>query len=534
MELNMETFETYVSKMLDDGGFDLDRILTRVKWIGRKKKKEIETRKRKHGVDSENGSKRMRTNDSNSKDMVLAASPIAIGNFKLAGGTGGQGHVINILQMLDKDSLLHFKETSFIKQLCKAYGNDMKVSNEWNNLTHLYKIQYSETLKLKYVEDFPGLEINPFHCACKLGRFRDVRTIVETFDHDDLINELGLNNDFTSGALDDRKVTGLGTACRNGKLNIVKYLVHQKGIDVNKPRPNGTTPFFSAVEKGHQDIVNYLLKIKDIDAHKTMNDGQSPIFIAADRGHKQILGTLLDTKGADVNKAWDINDQTPLWRAVHEERENDILKMLINAVGIDKNKKCQITGESPLHIAANQGSYEIVQLLLSTSGIDVNTVDNNGCTPLWDQANGPRLSLRGPQDVEMINLLLNRNDVNPNKANHNGQTPLWAACHQGFARNASALLKADNIDVHKADNEQRTPLYIAAKKGHLAIVRLLTNASDIFTSINTVSNSGYTALDMARRLPYYNDKRQRIIDVLRSKGGLYRADSGTTAPAVQP
>ena len=52
MELNMETFETYVSKMLDDGGFDLDRILTRVKWIGRKKKKEIETRKRKHGVDA--------------------------------------------------------------------------------------------------------------------------------------------------------------------------------------------------------------------------------------------------------------------------------------------------------------------------------------------------------------------------------------------------------------------------------------------------------------------------------------------------
>ena len=96
------------------------------------------------------------------------------------------------------------------------------------------------------------------------------------------------------------------------------------------------------------------------------------------------------------------------------------------------------------------------------------------------------------------------------------------------------MLKADNIDVHKADNEQRTPLYIAAKKGHLAIVRLLTNASDIFTSINTVSNSGYTALDMARRLPYYNDKRQRIIDVLRSKGGLYRADSGSTAPAVQP
>ena len=35
-------------------------------------------------------------------------------------------------------------------------------------------------------------------------------------------------------------------------------------------------------------------------------------------------------------------------------------------------------------------------------------------------------------------------------------------------------------------------------------------------------------------LPYYNDKRQRIIDVLRSKGGLYRADSGSTAPAVQP
>ena len=27
MELNMETFETYVSKMLDDGGFDLDRMM---------------------------------------------------------------------------------------------------------------------------------------------------------------------------------------------------------------------------------------------------------------------------------------------------------------------------------------------------------------------------------------------------------------------------------------------------------------------------------------------------------------------------
>ena len=38
--------------------------------------------------------------------------PIEIGTFKMVGGTGGQAHVIIILQMLDKDSLLNFKETS--------------------------------------------------------------------------------------------------------------------------------------------------------------------------------------------------------------------------------------------------------------------------------------------------------------------------------------------------------------------------------------------------------------------------------------
>ncbi len=72
---------------------------------------------------------------------------------------------------------------------------------------------------------------------------------------------------------DDQGVSLLDEAIVSGDLELVRYLVEEKGLDVNETRrKSGFTPLMQAASYGYTDIVRYLLeKGADIHARDSSN-----------------------------------------------------------------------------------------------------------------------------------------------------------------------------------------------------------------------------------------------------------------------
>ncbi|XP_078592930.1 myotrophin homolog [Branchiostoma floridae x Branchiostoma japonicum] len=108
-------------------------------------------------------------------------------------------------------------------------------------------------------------------------------------------------------------------------------------------------------------------------------DLEEEYFKAADNGDKEDVKKCL-AKGVDVNAT-----STKSWRrvALHMAAEGGhvhIAELLI-AKGAAINTKDDFC-ETPLHIAASQGEFPMVQLLVSTPGVDVLAKNEDGKTAL--------------------------------------------------------------------------------------------------------------------------------------------------------
>ena len=96
-----------------------------------------------------------------------------------------------------------------------------------------------------------------------------------------------------------------------------------------------------------------------------VKDGKTPLFVAAQEGHEQIVQLLLEKGKPNVDLAKKV-----------------ILLIFFSSVSFSfifsffyliKNKKIKI-GRTPLFIAAQEGSEQIVQLLLEKGKANVNIV----------------------------------------------------------------------------------------------------------------------------------------------------------------
>jgi len=112
----------------------------------------------------------------------------------------------------------------------------------------------------------------------------------------------------------------LERATRYGHLDVVKYLVEKKGVDVNFADENGWTPLLHAVERDELDVAWYLIEM-GANVNVTTEDGTTGLHIAAEYCSFDIVRCLIENR-AKINVR-DKEGNTPLRLAIQDSEVQD-------------------------------------------------------------------------------------------------------------------------------------------------------------------------------------------------------------------
>ena len=270
-----------------------------------------------------------------------------------------------------------------------------------------------------------------------------------------------------SSSCDNQGKNALHYAAFAGNIEIIDYLVEQ-GFPVDSPEcPAQTkkrekslkrTPLQLAAFAGKARAVARLL---ELGADPTQQDALENTVCA-----HAILGNNIET--LETVQQLDLYDspeqnKTLLFSAVRRDHIPALSDLILH----DRTDSIVLdSGATPLHVAAACNSGKAMNLLLSDSKINLNSLDNAGRTPLHCAA------LNG--HVRIIDAICQHPLGGTTVNYHNKQQPtaLFLACENGHLGAVTALLK------HKADptipnSEGITPMEIAIKNEHASVVQLL-------------------------------------------------------------
>ncbi|GHS93191.1 hypothetical protein AGMMS49949_06200 [Alphaproteobacteria bacterium] len=377
-----------------------------------------------------------------------------------------------------------------------------------------------------------------------------------------------LDNGASVNAQDKDGQTPLHGAAYSGLPSIVELLL-DRGAKTDERDKDGRTALHLAVDKANLDVVVLLLdrgakpdvkdnekktplewvsfykkegeknktpektnlrkwekviKIFELNKQGKLGDlvRNSKLFNAIQNGDLEAVQQLLN-EGADIN-AKDNSDQTPLFIAV-SKKETEIIKLLLDTKGIAVNAKNQEAERTSLHVAARDGFYDIVKLLVEKEA-DVQAGDKHRSTPLHYAASNGKIDvveflvesgakvdaksiyadtpLHNASEhghYEIVKFLIEKEaDVNAKDRSSNvmvargGRTPLHWAAYNGPIRIVELLLDTKGIVVNARDDDNRTPLHWASERGHTGVARLLFERG---ADRNAIDNNGRTPLLLA-------------------------------------
>uniref|UniRef100_A0A7S0HH37 Cyclic nucleotide-binding domain-containing protein n=1 Tax=Hanusia phi TaxID=3032 RepID=A0A7S0HH37_9CRYP len=180
----------------------------------------------------------------------------------------------------------------------------------------------------------------------------------------------------------------------------------------------------------------------------------------------------------------------------------EVRRMLRKGVGINA---CNYDGKTIMHMAAAEGNYRVVELLLE-EGADKNQKDRWGNTPLQDAVNANQ----GP----VVQLLVQwKSTLNT----ENASSRLCTAASQGDLETLKLWLE-HGVDPNACDCDMRTPLHVAASEGYDKIVEYLIAKG---SNVNAVDRWKFTPLQAAVAAGHV-----QVAEEIRSKDGLMKEGSG--------
>jgi len=222
-------------------------------------------------------------------------------------------------------------------------------------------------------------------------------------------------------------------AIQTNNAEIVKLLLKNKNIDINKANIHKFTPLLLAAKIGNIEIVKLLIDYSKehpstpLDFETPYQEHWTPYEMALLHKHYEVAQLL-----ADENRI-DISDETSLVYAVMTH--NVALTKWLIARQLNTINKTDVYGHTPLTCAATRGYTDLVQLLLSTDGIDVNATNKYGFTALTCAA------IAGHTDI--VKLLLAAPGINVNlRGSREIESAIYYAKHYEYTDIVELLMAA--------------------------------------------------------------------------------------------
>jgi len=218
--------------------------------------------------------------------------------------------------------------------------------------------------------------------------------------------------------------TGLHVSAANGKIDVMKLLLLEYGVDANSREVLfGATPLYGASHSGHTNAVQILLE-NGANPNLLDNDGGTAMMEASHRGYTDIVRLLLE---------------------------------------YDANPNIIDNGGFTSLIEASKGGYIDVVRILLEHGADPNRHDKDGQTSLMWAAKGGH--------VDVVRMLL-KHGVDPTTQRKDGQTSLMEASRDCHSDTSKGFIE-HGVDPNMRRFDGRTSLMLASESGHIDVVRVL-------------------------------------------------------------
>ncbi|TRY67514.1 hypothetical protein TCAL_06427 [Tigriopus californicus] len=292
----------------------------------------------------------------------------------------------------------------------------------------------------------------PVHSAARTGDLEILKILVKNNAHLNVRNAL--------------QQTPLFLAAATNNLDVIDYLV-ESGASINLWDQEGVTPMAVACIEGHLEAVKLLLnhgaRLDILD-----KDDKSILYHAAEKNHPEIIQLILKNhRGTELMFLNDQSDNLPIHAACAKGNLDCVL--LLGDLGADIDNKNE-DEQTPLHLAAINGHFKVVELIVKKDRNSVMDEDEDSNTALHLACTSKR--------AKCVEILLN-NGADVQNRNAKKWTALDCAASVGAIHCAKLLLQYDS-PIDPMDRNKTTPLHLAAQNGHnKMILLLLRSGADI-------------------------------------------------------
>lgn len=231
----------------------------------------------------------------------------------------------------------------------------------------------------------------------------------------------------------------LGAAVEAKNLEMVKLLLSEDNVNINQIDSNMSyyTPLIIAAGSGYEEIVKIILGSTYINTINSVDEnGWSALLHAIYGSHKEVVRILLASPDINVT-LYDKYHLSPLAMAVCKDQD-DIVEMVLKCDDVDPDIRSSLTQQTPLLYAAEHiYTCHIIEMLLQTDQVDVNSKDCNGRTALMIMASYGK--------TEAAKILLKHPGIDIMAKDNNSMTAYNHACWPSWENYKLSKLKDDKM-----------------------------------------------------------------------------------------